>query len=185
MRASLTSELTPKSCEECVRKEKVIGQLYEKMEGLEEAVDAFCKDQQRQLVREKSMGMGQSNQQQLQVNLDQVIKNISELNHLVTENEKEVQYDLAGRVNNKIFGGMLLSTVTAPIACLPFYLLPSGHGARFNKAAVVSLTFFLDGFLVDKGRFRPYTETASQVFLKDLSDGFFPGEMQVRLHLHI
>ena len=69
--------------------------------------------------------------------------------------------------------------------CLPFYLLPSGHGARFNKAAVVSLTFFMDGFLVDKGRFRPYTETASQVFLKDLSDGFFPGEMQVRLHLHI
>ena len=60
MRASLTSDLTPpKSCEECTRKEKVIGQLYEKMEGLEEAVDAFCKDQQRQLVREKSMGMGQ------------------------------------------------------------------------------------------------------------------------------
>ena len=116
MRASLTSDLTPKSCEECVRKEKVIGQLYEKMEGLEEAVDAFCKDQQRQLVREKSMGMGQSNQQQLQVNLDQVIKNISELNHLVTENEKEVQYDLAGRVNNKIFDGRLI-TFTAPSVC--------------------------------------------------------------------
>ena len=57
--AVLTSDLTPKSCEECTRKEKVIGQLYEKMEGLEEAVDAFCKDQQRQLDREKSMGMGQ------------------------------------------------------------------------------------------------------------------------------
>ena len=107
----MTSDLTPKSCEECVRKEKVIGQLYEKMEGLEEAVDAFCKDQQRQLVREKSMGMGQSNQQQLQVNLDQVIKNISELNHLVTENEKEVQYDLAGRVNSKIFDERLITSV--------------------------------------------------------------------------
>ena len=107
----MTSDLTPKSCEECARKEKVIGQLYEKMEGLEEAVDAFCKDQQRQLVREKSMGMGQSNQQQLQVNLDQVIKNVSELNHLVTENEKEVQYDLAGRVNSKIFDERLITSV--------------------------------------------------------------------------
>ena len=29
--------------------------------------------------------------------LDQVMKNISELNHLVTENEREVEYDVGGR----------------------------------------------------------------------------------------
>ena len=82
------------------------------------------------------------------INLDQVIKNMSELNHLVTENEREVEYDGNG-------------------------------GARFNRAAVVAVTFYLDGFTVDRGRFRSYAETASQTFLKDLTDGFFPAEMQV------
>ena len=83
------------------------------------------------------------------INLDQVIKNMSELNHLVTENEREVEYDGNG-------------------------------GARFNRAAVVAVTFYLDGFTVDRGRFRSYAETASQTFLKDLTDGFFPAEMQVQ-----
>ena len=55
-RLNLRSVSNSKSCEECKRKEKVIGQLYDKMEGLEEAVDAFCKDQQeqQQMLQESS-----------------------------------------------------------------------------------------------------------------------------------
>ena len=47
---SRPGSLAPQKCDECKRKEKVIGQLYDKMEGLEEAVDAFCKDQQQQQI---------------------------------------------------------------------------------------------------------------------------------------
>ena len=126
-------------CDECKRKEKVIGQLYEKMEGLEAAVDAFCNKHNSP----KPLSPLSSD-----FDLDQIMKNISELNHLVTENERDVEY------------------------------VSGGGGAKFNRASVVALAFYADGFQVDKGRFRLYSETASKTFLKDLNDGFFPAEMQ-------
>ena len=41
------------------------------------------------------------------------------------------------------------------------------------------LTFYADGIRLDEGRFRPYAERATKAFMKDLSDGFFPSELQV------
>ena len=44
---------------------------------------------------------------------------------------------------------------------------------------VMHLTFYADGIRLDEGRFRPYAERATKAFMKDLSDGFFPSELQV------
>ena len=41
------------------------------------------------------------------------------------------------------------------------------------------LTFYADGIQLDEGRFRQYNEKATKAFMKDLSDGFFPSELQV------
>ena len=76
-----------------------------------------------------------------------VTKNVDELNNLITETGKDVEY-------------------------------VARNAAQFQKHDVVSLTFYSDGFKVDNNRFRPYREPASQMFMKDLSDGFYPAEMQ-------
>ena len=41
------------------------------------------------------------------------------------------------------------------------------------------LTFYADGIQLDEVRFRQYNEKATKAFMKDLSDGFFPSELQV------
>ena len=52
-------------------------------------------------------------------------------------------------------------------------------GAKFLPTNVMHLTFYADGIRLDEGRFRPYAERATKAFMKDLSDGFFPSELQV------
>ena len=52
-------------------------------------------------------------------------------------------------------------------------------GAKFLPTNVMHLSFYADGIRLDEGRFRPYAERATKAFMKDLSDGFFPSELQV------
>ena len=55
-------------------------------------------------------------------------------------------------------------------------------GAKFLPTNVMHLTFYADGIRLDEGRFRPYAERATKTFMKDLSDGFFPSELQVKFN---
>ncbi len=80
--------------------------------------------------------------------LDVILRNVGELNKLVSENERTVEY-------------------------------VGENGAKFLPTNIMHLTFYADGIQLDKGRFRPYAEKATKAFMKDLSDGFFPSELQV------
>ena len=54
------------------------------------------------------------------------------------------------------------------------------NGAKFLPTFdIMHLTFYADGIQLDEGRFRKYSEKATRAFMKDLSDGFFPSELQV------
>ena len=77
---------------------------------------------------------------------DIILRNIADLNRLVTEKERHVS--------------------------------TKGQTASFDKAPVVCIAFYSNGFRLDSNRFRPYEETSSRSFLKDLEDGFFPSELQ-------
>ena len=140
----------PQECDECKRKEKVIDQLYSKLEGLETAVESFVtgnallsQTPKHSVPVASSSGKSSSPTS----NLDLIMKNINELNNLITESRKDVEYVAA-------------------------------KSAQFQKHDVVSLTFYIDGFKVDNNRFRPYEEPQSKNFMKDLADGFYPAEMQ-------
>ena len=84
--------------------------------------------------------------------MEVIMRNVGELNGLVSENERSVEY--------------------------------VSHGAKFQQPLnVMNLTFYSDGLRLDNGRFRPYYETTTKAFMKDLSDGFFPAELQVCLEM--
>ena len=85
--------------------------------------------------------------------LDAILRNVQELNKLVSENERTVDYE--GEKSAKLV----------------------------QSANVVHITFFADGIQLDEGRFRNYSEKATKTFMKDLADGFFPSELQVNLDL--
>ena len=134
-------------CAECDHKDGVISEMYDRVKQLQEKLDrrAFprARNNSQDVVEEKGR----------KLDLDQVMRNMSELNNLLAENGSQVD-------------------------------LPRGDGAnnvaRFQRAAApVRVTFYRDGFrLDDGGRLRAYSEPASRVFLADLSDGFFPSELQ-------
>ena len=142
----------PKSqeCDECKRKEKVIDQLYSKLEVLENAVESFVNGSPM-LPKTPKHGSSMTTKGNVGSSpiskLDLILKNINELNSLITETRKDVEY-------------------------------VASNTAQFQKHDVVSLTFFKDGFKVDNNRFRAYDEPLSQNFMKDLADGFYPAEMQ-------
>ena len=137
-------------CDECKRKEKVIDQLYNKLEVLENAVESFVNGSPT-LPKTPKHGTSSTSKGTMGTSptssLDLIMKNINELNNLITETRKDVEYVAA-------------------------------NTAQFQKHDVVSLTFFKDGFKVDNNRFRSYEEPLSQNFMKDLADGFYPAEMQ-------
>ena len=139
-------------CDECKRKEKVIDQLYSKLEGLENAVESFVSGnallaQTPKHVPSTSSAIATGKTVSPTSNLDLILKNINELNNLITESRKDVEYVAA-------------------------------NTAQFQKHDLVSIAFYLDGFKVENNRFRPYDEPASHTFMKDLADGFYPAEMQ-------
>ena len=95
-------------------------------------------------------------EEQLEVghwDLEVILRNVGELNKLVSENERTVEY-------------------------------VGENGAKFCPTTnIMHLTFYADGIQLDQGRFRPYAEKATRAFMKDLSDGFFPSELQVRFDI--
>ena len=81
--------------------------------------------------------------------LDTIFRNVTELNSLVSQNERSVE--------------------------------PTSSGAKLVPPTnIMQLTFFADGLRLDNGRFRSFSETATRSFMHDLSDGFFPAELQVK-----
>ena len=120
----------PKSCSSCARKDGLISNLFEKVNLYESAI----------------LGTPET----LEVkhwDLELILRNVGELNKLVSENERTVEYN--------------------------------DNEAKFLPTNTLQLSFYADGIQLDDGRFRPYGEKATKAFMKDLSDGFFPSELQV------
>lgn len=42
------------------------------------------------------------------------------------------------------------------------------------------ITFYKNGFFMSKGPLRPYSDPTARLFIKDLSDGYFPWELKER-----
>ena len=56
----------------------------------------------------------------------------------------------------------------------------TSDGARFEVQEDVQLTIYANGILMFDGPFRPYTDPATQLWVKDILDGYFPSELQAR-----
>ena len=124
--------LLPKNCSSCARKDGLISNLFEKVNLYESAI----------------LGTTDSCLEVKHWDLDTILRNVGELNKLVAENERSVEYN--------------------------------DNGAKFLPTNTLQLAFYADGIQLDDGRFRPYGEKATRAFMKDLADGFFPSELQVR-----
>lgn len=120
-------------CLRCSKKDGIIINLFEKLNIYESAI----------------LGSTSSKNEIMEWDMDVIMRNVEELNKLVAENERSIEY-----IEN---------------------------GAKFLPTNVMHLSFYADGFQLDNGRFRPYSEKATKSFMKDLSDGFFPTELQVKI----
>ncbi len=148
-------------CGECDHKDGIISEMYDKIQHLQRALDQ--KESIRKAGEEKfRKGGGKEAAKEDEVDLDLVLRNIGELNNLLSENARSVDLPPASSPDN------------------------SNKVARFKPApAPVSVAFFRNGFRLDRGgggggdgRLRAYAERASRAFLRDLRDGFFPSELQ-------
>ena len=139
--ARLKSELAKEKCNGCAKKDGLISTLFEKVNLYETAITGVT-----------SSSSGSRDYDISHWDLELIVRNISELNKLVAENVRTVDY-----VEN---------------------------GAKFLPTNVMHLTFYADGIRLDDGRFRPFTERGTKSFMKDLTDGFFPSELQVSFSLY-
>ena len=145
-------------CDDCKTKDKVIADLHEKMVELEDSIDDLCEAREESMAIKASLQHGEKSKSassSLQdaggppnLDLDVLLRNISDLNRLISENQQGVQCE-----DGRTAGFHRRSAMT-----ITFY----------------SNGFQLDDGL----RFRRYEEAASKAFLKDLRDGFFPAELQ-------
>ena len=135
--ARLKSELAKEKCNGCAKKDGLISTLFEKVNLYETAITGVT----------SSSSSGGRDYDISHWDLELIFRNINELNKLVAENVRTVDY-----VEN---------------------------GAKFLPTNVMHLTFYADGIRLDDGRFRPFTERGTKSFMKDLTDGFFPSELQV------
>ena len=119
-----------KNCSSCARKDGLISNLFEKVNLYESAI------------------LGTESLEVKDWDLDHILRNVGELNKLVAENERSVEYN--------------------------------DNGAKFLPNHTLQLAFYADGLQLDDGRFRLYNEKATKAFMKDLTDGFFPSELQVK-----
>ena len=119
-----------KNCSSCARKDGLISNLFEKVNLYESAI------------------LGTDSLEVKDWDLDHILRNVGELNKLVAENERSVEYN--------------------------------DNGAKFLPNHTLQLAFYADGLQLDDGRFRLYNEKATKAFMKDLTDGFFPSELQVK-----
>ncbi|NXY38840.1 UBX11 protein, partial [Pomatorhinus ruficollis] len=53
-------------------------------------------------------------------------------------------------------------------------------GARLRRPEQQLLTLYQNGIVVGHGAFRPYQHPATQQYLQDIMDGYFPSELQPR-----
>uniref|UniRef100_A0A8C3NSK8 UBX domain-containing protein 11 n=1 Tax=Cyanoderma ruficeps TaxID=181631 RepID=A0A8C3NSK8_9PASS len=53
-------------------------------------------------------------------------------------------------------------------------------GARLRRPEQQLLTLYQNGIVVGQGTFRPYQHPATQQYLQDIMDGYFPSELQPR-----
>ena len=127
---AVSNPLLPKNCSSCARKDGLISNLFEKVNLYESAI------------------LGTESLEVKTWDLDTILRNVGELNKLVAENERSVEYN-------------------------------DNNCAKFLPTNTLQLAFYADGIQLDDGRFRPYGEKATRAFMKDLSDGFFPSELQV------
>lgn len=125
----------PDGCSGCSKKDSLIVSLFEKVNLYETAILGVTSEAASASAKATDW------------DLDAIMRNVGELNKLVAENDRTIEY-----VDN---------------------------GAKFNPKDVMHLWFFADGIQLDQGRFRSYSEKATKAFMKDLSDGFFPSELQV------
>ncbi|KAJ8315408.1 hypothetical protein KUTeg_007558 [Tegillarca granosa] len=51
-------------------------------------------------------------------------------------------------------------------------------GARLKKHDGIPLTFYANGIVMFSGPFRPFTDPTTQQFIQDITDGYFPSELQ-------
>lgn len=56
----------------------------------------------------------------------------------------------------------------------------TADGAKFVSQDPIPLALYANGILMFNGPFRPMEESSTQRCLKDLSDGYFPSELQSR-----
>jgi uncharacterized coiled-coil protein SlyX len=61
---------------------------------------------------------------------------------------------------------------------IPAALATDGGVTTIARPPVFRLTLLSDGFTLNDGALRPYSEAASGLFLQDIVDGFFPGEFK-------
>lgn len=133
--ASLSkNEIDLLKCSRCTRKDGLISCLFEKVNLYESAILGTSTTDNNDNVKHWD--------------LDVILRNVGELNKLVAENERTVEY-------------------------------VGESAAKFLPTNVMHLIFYADGIQLDQGRFRSYSEKATRAFMKDLSDGFFPSELQV------
>ncbi|NXN05151.1 UBX11 protein, partial [Sylvia borin] len=53
-------------------------------------------------------------------------------------------------------------------------------GARLRRPEHLLLTLYQNGIVMGHGAFRPYQHPATQQYLQDIMDGYFPSELQPR-----
>lgn len=142
---SSSSSSTWRDCPQCAKKDDVIAELYDLVTV--KGFDSVNRRPKDGLVPTGSIN--DKDQQKSDIDFDQVIKNVSELNRLVCENQRSVEYH------------------------------PEANSASFQQYPALSLDLYANGFYLDgQVRFRFHNEPASRAFLKDLADGYFPAELQ-------
>ncbi|NWV79288.1 UBX11 protein, partial [Dasyornis broadbenti] len=54
------------------------------------------------------------------------------------------------------------------------------RGARLRRPEPFPFALYQDGIVLGNGAFRPYQHPATQQWLQDIMDGYFPSELQLR-----
>ncbi|NXD83831.1 UBX11 protein, partial [Halcyon senegalensis] len=54
------------------------------------------------------------------------------------------------------------------------------RGAQLRQPGPLPLTLYQNGIVMFDGPFRPYEDPSAQQCLRDITDGYFPSELQLR-----
>ncbi|XP_066060835.1 UBX domain-containing protein 11 [Chamaea fasciata] len=84
---------------------------------------------------------------------------------------RQIDFDLI--LENVKYLNSLVGEDIAEIEHMPW-------GARLRRPEHLLLTLYQNGLVVGHGAFRPYQHPATQQYLQDITDGYFPSELQPR-----